>query len=301
MGFSTRIAKHIRSNVVGYVAVFLALTGTAAALPGTNSVDSGDIINGQVKAGDLGVEAVTRGRLAGDAVISPKIKDAAVKSADLSGSSVTGEKVADNSLTGVDVANGALTGGDIADSSIVDSNIAPETLTSREVLNDSLTGADIGDNSLTGADVSESTLGQVPASTLGGLGRSAAQNTNCDPESAAFATCVSVSLDLPAQTRVALFGRVTGQNENTADSGHGLCRLGNSTTGGIGASQVHVDAVNVTASGEQFPVGGATALTAITPPLGPGTVSFGIDCNQFPAGAVFYTEASIAAVAISPG
>jgi hypothetical protein len=51
------VGNHLRSHVVGYVAIFLALTGTAVALPGKNTVDSGDIRNGQVKPSDLSAKA----------------------------------------------------------------------------------------------------------------------------------------------------------------------------------------------------------------------------------------------------
>lgn len=44
---------HVRSNVVGYVAVFLALSGVAVALPGKNSVNSGDIVNETIKSVDV--------------------------------------------------------------------------------------------------------------------------------------------------------------------------------------------------------------------------------------------------------
>ena len=51
---SRKLRDHIRSNVVGYVAVFIALSGTAYAvdgpLPGVDQVGSEDIINGEVKA-----------------------------------------------------------------------------------------------------------------------------------------------------------------------------------------------------------------------------------------------------------
>ena len=44
---SGRIRQHIRSNVVGYVALFVALSGTAYAidgpLPGQNQVGSEDM------------------------------------------------------------------------------------------------------------------------------------------------------------------------------------------------------------------------------------------------------------------
>jgi hypothetical protein len=41
-------------TVLGAVALFLALEGHAFALPGLNSVDSGDIVNGQVRSADVG-------------------------------------------------------------------------------------------------------------------------------------------------------------------------------------------------------------------------------------------------------
>ena len=48
-----RVGRHLRANVIGYLGIFLALTGTAVALPGVDTVDSGDIINGEVKAPDI--------------------------------------------------------------------------------------------------------------------------------------------------------------------------------------------------------------------------------------------------------
>ena len=142
-------------------------------------------------------------------------------------------------------------------------------------------------------------LAQVPSSTLGGIGRSASQNTPCDPENAtSLSTCAGVSIDLPTATRVALFGRVTGRAEPSADSGHGFCEFADAT--GPFGSQVSVDALDVVASGIHFDVGGATALATVTPVLGAGAHTFRIDCAQQPPGAVFYTGAQISAVAVSP-
>jgi hypothetical protein len=73
---------------VAFVALLAALSGTAIALPGTNSVDSGDIKNGQVKTKDIGKNAVT----------GKKVKNG----------SLTGSDVKDNSLTGADLNEGAL-------------------------------------------------------------------------------------------------------------------------------------------------------------------------------------------------
>jgi hypothetical protein len=45
-------------TVLGAAALFFALQGNAFALPGTSTVDSGDITNGQVKAVDIHAGAV---------------------------------------------------------------------------------------------------------------------------------------------------------------------------------------------------------------------------------------------------
>jgi hypothetical protein len=73
---------------VAFVALLAALSGTAIALPGKNSVDSGDIKNKQVKGKDLANNSVT----------SKKVK----------AGSLNGSDVADESLTGSDVNEGSL-------------------------------------------------------------------------------------------------------------------------------------------------------------------------------------------------
>jgi hypothetical protein len=74
--------------VVAFVALLAALSGTAIALPGTNSVDSGDIKNGTIRGKDIHRNAVT------------------------------GKKVKNASLTGADVKNNSLTGTDINESTL---------------------------------------------------------------------------------------------------------------------------------------------------------------------------------------
>lgn len=49
-----RLRRPRLGTVLGGLALFVALQGTAFALPGLNSVDSGDIVNGQVRGPDLG-------------------------------------------------------------------------------------------------------------------------------------------------------------------------------------------------------------------------------------------------------
>jgi hypothetical protein len=84
------------SNAVASLAMFVALGGSAVALEGQNSVNSGDIKNGAVRTGDLN----------GDAVTGPKIEADAVKAGDVGDEELTGGDVEDGSLTEDDVAIG---------------------------------------------------------------------------------------------------------------------------------------------------------------------------------------------------
>jgi hypothetical protein len=139
-----RISHYIRSNILGLVAIFIALSGTAYALdgplPGQNQVGSDDIINGEVKNGDLGVDSVASG----------KIADRQVKNADLSLGASSSNTIADGGIQGVDVKNDTLTGAKIDEGTLFNDN--------------SLTGGDINestlynDDSLTGDDIDESSL-----------------------------------------------------------------------------------------------------------------------------------------------
>jgi hypothetical protein len=88
------ITSHIRSNVIGYVALFLVLTGgTAYALDGSNTVFTDDIVNGEVRNPDIATDSVGSG------------------------------KVIDDSLRGVDIANAA-DGADVVNATQVDGHSA---------------------------------------------------------------------------------------------------------------------------------------------------------------------------------
>jgi hypothetical protein len=102
------ISRHLRrrpspATVISIVALFVAIGGTAYALPGTNTVNSGDIINGQVKNQDLH----------GDAVASGKIENGQVRQVDLRDTAVDSAKVEDESLTGSDVVDFGLSNQDV--------------------------------------------------------------------------------------------------------------------------------------------------------------------------------------------
>lgn len=82
--------------LVAFVALIAALSGTAVALPGKNTIDSGDI------------------------------KKAAVKASDIAKNAVNGVKVKPNSLTGADVKN--LTGADVTDDGLTGADLNESSL-----------------------------------------------------------------------------------------------------------------------------------------------------------------------------
>jgi len=102
------VSRHIRRHVVGYVAVFLALAGSAHALAGRNTVDSGDIITSGVTAPDVGADAVTGAKIADGTLGGADLADRGVRGADLRPNSVDRVKVADGSLSRVDFEDNAL-------------------------------------------------------------------------------------------------------------------------------------------------------------------------------------------------
>src|SRR4051812_34195780 len=89
-----RIVAHLRSNVVGYLALFVALTGTASAAVivssnsdvGPNVIagskakagQTNNVIPGTIGTADLGSAVVTKVKLAPNAVDSSRITDGSV-------------------------------------------------------------------------------------------------------------------------------------------------------------------------------------------------------------------------------
>src|SRR4051794_18803760 len=92
------LRHHIAENVVGYLALFVATSGTAYA---ANEFTGDNIVDGTLTSADLGSGAVTSTKVATDAVDGTKVVDNSLKGTDLDESSLA--KVPDaNTLDGVD-------------------------------------------------------------------------------------------------------------------------------------------------------------------------------------------------------
>jgi hypothetical protein len=104
-------ARPSPAMVVALIALFVALSGTAAALSGSNTVFSDDVVNNQVRSADVRDDTLASGGL---------------QAVDLRSSSVGSSEVQDDSLTGTDITNlsfadlqpDTLTGGQINESTL---------------------------------------------------------------------------------------------------------------------------------------------------------------------------------------
>jgi hypothetical protein len=190
------LREHFRSNVIGYVALFLfAVSSSAQALPGKNQVDSGDIRNRQVKVKDLafnsvGSRTVIDGSVTG-ADLSPSVlkglsgpagpkgatgpiglqgpaggvAEGSVKTAALADGSVTTPKLAGDAVTTAKLAAGAVTGASVFDNSLTGQDLATSSVGSAEVAADAVGATEITDSSIDGGEIVNGSLGAVELST----------------------------------------------------------------------------------------------------------------------------------------
>ena len=127
------ISNHIRTNIVGYLALFVALSGTVYA---ADKIGSKDIKTGAVKSKQIGNEQVK----------SKDLKDGkAVKSRDVKNNDLTGADIDESSLAGV--APAGVAGGDLS-GSFPNPAIAADAVDSSKVADNSLGSEDIDRESL---------------------------------------------------------------------------------------------------------------------------------------------------------
>jgi hypothetical protein len=164
---SKRILDHLRSNVIGYLALFLTLSmGTAYATHqgGANTISSGDIIEGEVKNSDVGANAVTGdkvlnrsinfGDIAADAIFSGHIATGNVQSIDVRNNDLTGVDIADtSSLGGAEINEGGLAAGGDLFGSLANAQLGPSSIDAQSLAADSVDGQKIKDDAVDNQDI----------------------------------------------------------------------------------------------------------------------------------------------------
>jgi hypothetical protein len=96
-----RIGRHVRGNVVAYLALFVALGGTSAYA--ANTIGSGDVIDDSLQSVDLRNGDVQAVDIAPGAVNTSHIKDGAIKDTDLATGAVGSAKIKDGSVAPADL------------------------------------------------------------------------------------------------------------------------------------------------------------------------------------------------------
>jgi hypothetical protein len=154
---SRRIREHIRSNVIGYLALFVAMSGTAYAvdgpLPGQNQVGSADIINNDVYSADVRNDTLSGGGLAA-ADLAPN----AVGTSEVAGNAIGSAKVAPDSLGAADLGSGSVGTSEVAPDSLGAADLGPDSVGTSEVAPDSLGAGDLGPDSVGTDEVANNSL-----------------------------------------------------------------------------------------------------------------------------------------------
>ena len=167
---SRRVREHLRSNVVGYIAIFLfAVGGTASATHpgGVDTISTEDIIDGAVFGSDVADDTVAGGGLGrvdlkAGSVRSSEITDASVQTADIATGGVESIDVLDDSLTNADLGTGSVGGDEVTDNTLGTADLGTGSVGGDEVINNSVTTDDVAalhgdndiqDNTISGFDI----------------------------------------------------------------------------------------------------------------------------------------------------
>jgi hypothetical protein len=176
----------MRSNVVGYVALFVALSGTAVALPATNTVFSDDIVNGEVRSKDIsdtngvrsadvrdddrsggGLAAIDldrnsagRSEIATDGVASPEIAADGVGSPEIKPDAVGRSEIAADGVGSPEIKPDAVGGSEIAANGVGSAEIATDAVRGLEIATGGVGSLEIAENAVGASEIGFGSVGK---------------------------------------------------------------------------------------------------------------------------------------------
>jgi trimeric autotransporter adhesin len=121
--------------ILAAIALVLAMSGAAVALPGKNKVDKNDIRKNAVVSKAIKGGAVTNSKLSSNAVTSSKLADGAVTNTKLVDGVVTEAKLATGAVTRDRIKASAVTKQKLADQSVDATKLADGAVTDAKVAN----------------------------------------------------------------------------------------------------------------------------------------------------------------------
>ncbi len=150
------IRNHLRSNVVGYLALFVALSGTAIALPATNTVFSDDIVNGEVKSKDISDS---------NGVRSADVRDddktgGGLAAVDLARGSVGSSEIATDGVSSPEIKTGAVGESEIATDGVGSPELKPDAVNKPEIATDAVGSLEIAENAVGASEIGTDSVGK---------------------------------------------------------------------------------------------------------------------------------------------
>ena len=178
----------VRRNVLGLVAIFIAISGSALAVETAkkNSVTSKSIKNGEVRSADVRDAGIESGDVASNAVDGTKVADNSLRGADID----------ESSLSGVDAATAATAGsaGSAANADRLDELDSTDFTRSNAALGGDLAGnlpsPTIANNAVGGAEIADGSLRRQDIGVL-------TANPAVDPPSIPAGSCQFISVAVP--------------------------------------------------------------------------------------------------------
>jgi hypothetical protein len=142
----TSVPRYLKDNLVGFLALFVALGGTGAYA--ANTIRSSDIVDGEILSADVKDQSLTTfdvSTFLGVDVVDGTLTGADVSDTSSLGSAEIGEEglLFNNTLNVNDIGSQSVGADEVANNSLLSSDIASQAVGSDEVTNNSLNDEDI--------------------------------------------------------------------------------------------------------------------------------------------------------------